>query len=175
MADTPLTEADLAAAAANIEFFTTRLRGLLALGEKAKQFASLLGAEREKRATLADLDKQATAVREVVATGDAAQARLDGINTEIERYLAQMQAARERIIDEAHLAAGGVIDAAHTDAAKVLADARTLVAAEAEQHAGEVRKAQGVIAALNGVIEAKKGEHEGIIAAISELRTRIGA
>jgi hypothetical protein len=74
-APTEITDAELQAAAVNLDFFAVRLQGILALGGKMKQLGSLMNAEREIRARLTDLQAQAAAVNAVVAGADAAQRR----------------------------------------------------------------------------------------------------
>jgi cell division septum initiation protein DivIVA len=171
----PLTEGELAAAIQQAEWFAVRLRGLFALAKKSRQLLGLLGAEREKRQILADLDQRAAALREVVATADAAQARLDGISAELERHRATAEAEAKRITDAAHAAAHDIVENAQTQAAKTIAEGCSTAAAEAERQAGEARERQQDIERLDVEIAARRTERDGINRAITELRASIGA
>jgi hypothetical protein len=172
MADgAPITESELADAINGLEFFLVRAKGVLALADRMKALRSAMAAERERKATLADLDRQADAVRAVIATADAAQARLAGAEREMERHRTAVQA----VTDEARAQAGSIINAAHTRAAEIIAQAQTAAAAEAEREAEESHKRQVQIAQLDSAITARQGELEQINAAIRELRARIGA
>jgi ribonuclease Y len=155
-----------------------RLQGLLALGQKSKQLASLLGAEREKRAALAELDRQASEVKEIVATRDARQVELDSIDATLERHRLAMAAEAKRITDEAHSAAQGIVDAAHRSAETILATARATAAAEAqeiaEREAQASRERQAEISRLDADIAAKRAEHETISSALAEVRAKLG-
>jgi hypothetical protein len=127
-----------------------------------------MAAERERKERLADLDRQADAVRKVIASGDAAQARLAGVEHEMERHRTSMQA----VTNQAHEQAGGIIDVAHASAAKIIADAQTAAAAEAEREAEESRKRQAQIEQLDVDIAARRAELGQIHTAIRELRDR---
>ncbi len=177
MADdtTPVTESDLAAAVANIDFFLVRLQGLLGLKDKMKSLSSLLAAEREKRATLGELDRQAATVKEMVATGHVAQARLDRVQTEIDQHLSTAKAEGDRILTESHATAARIVATANNDAAQILAEARATAATEAEQHAAAVGEKKAEAARLGGEISARRAELARVNQVIAEARDRLGA
>jgi hypothetical protein len=172
MADgAPITESELAEAINGLEFFLVRAKGALAIVDRMKAVRTALAAERERRATLADLDRRADAVRAVIATADAAQAKLAGAEREMERHRTALQA----VTDQAHAQAGSIINAAHTRAAEIIAQAQAAAAAEAERESGESQKRQAQIELLDADIAARRGELGQIHTAMRELRERFSA
>jgi hypothetical protein len=171
----PLTSHEIMAAVQNLEFFAARLKGVLAMSDKLKEVAGLLNVEHERRQILDDLDRQADAVRAIIATRDAAQGRLDGIQGELERHHAAAEAEAEKIIGTSWVEARRITGAAEAEAAKIIADAQSAAAAEASRQAAIARDRQAQLDRLAAEITARQVEHDGIAQAIAELRARIGA
>jgi hypothetical protein len=172
MADSkPITEGELGDAITALETFAARLKGVTALAGRMGALRSAMAAERERKERLVELDRQADAVRAVIATADAAQARLAGAEREMERHRTALQA----VTDAAHAQAGSIIDAGHASAAKIIAQAQATAAAEAAREAEESRKRQTEIEQLDVDIATRRGELEQINAAIREVRARFGA
>src|ERR1700728_1540791 len=94
-----ISDAELHDAVANLEFVAVRFKGIMALAEKMKSLRALLTTEREIRERLAGLYREQDAVTHVVAQGDAAQARLDGIEGELAQRRAAMEAERIKTIE----------------------------------------------------------------------------
>jgi hypothetical protein len=174
-----ITDAELQAAAVNLDFFAVRLQGILALGGKMKQLGSLMNAEREIRARVTDLQTQAAAVNTVVAGADAAQRRLECINVELARHDAEMKAGREQALQRARAEAEGIIADSHAKADLLLANARSTAAAEAKakaaSDAGEIATREARLAELGTEIEARQGDLHAINQSLADLRARIGA
>jgi chromosome segregation ATPase len=178
MADTNLTPimlSDLAGPVQELRRFGVMFRGLLALAEKTEQLGQLFGTEQEHQARLADLKRQADAVRAVVAAADAAQRRLDDINAELAQHQANMAQERARTIEAAHAEAKNIHAAGRTTAEEMLAEARGTAATEAERHAAEIATRQTTIAGLDAKIATRRAELDGIKHGIAELRAKIGA
>jgi chromosome segregation ATPase len=180
MADTaPITHAELHDAVNALRWFVPRLKGVLALGDKMDQLASLINAEGETRARVTELQTQAAAVNAVVAGADAAQLRLDGINAELARYDTKMKAEREQTLQSARTEAEGIIADGRAKADLLLANARTTAAAEAkakaDSDAGEIAMREAKLAELGTEIEASQAEVHAIKQSLADLRVRIGA
>jgi hypothetical protein len=100
-----LTAKEVSAIADEIVYDARRYRARIAFAEKLASLKNLLGEEDAIRARVADLQRQADDLAATVSAGDAAQVRLDNLQTEhATREAAMMKRARadaERIVRDA--------------------------------------------------------------------------
>jgi chromosome segregation ATPase len=174
---TNLGDVELHDAIANLDWFATRLSGIMALRDKMKVLHSSLGAERELQVRLVDLRAEAAKVNEVIAGADAAQHRLDNLNGELRRHAAAMELERAQISESARAEADRVIGDARAKADAFVTEARA--AAAAERQAEAVAAAAGIAARkaqltdLSDEIARRRLVLDQINASIAELRGKI--
>jgi cell division septum initiation protein DivIVA len=112
--------------------------------------------------------KAELAAREAaLAEVKVAEARLTVIKSEIEQRQTEAATAAKAVINDAHGHAGEIVQAAHDDAKRIKADAEASAAETIRNRHAEIDK-------LEAAITAKRSEHDGIVAALAELRSRIG-
>jgi vacuolar-type H+-ATPase subunit H len=141
-----------------------RFVALLAVLER---FTNLEQACVETANRLDRLRAQEDPLKAIVAEAEAAQARLAGMQTEIARHKADAEATAKATVDAAHGTARDIVRGAHQDAEKIRNDALTY---QADVH----REKQEELGRLDAPITARREEHDGIVAAIGELRARLG-
>jgi chromosome segregation ATPase len=175
---TSLSPRDLLTATRDLRMLGAMFKGLLTLAQKTEQIEKLLSAESEiqqrtenRRHEAEQLTASADAAQRSL---DTAQRRLDGINAEIARHQAAMDAEHTRTIEAAHAEAKNIHAAGRTKAEEMLADARATAATEGERHAAEIRERQTTIADLDAEIATRRSELDGINRAIADLRAKIG-
>jgi chromosome segregation ATPase len=184
MADTnsaPITRGELSEATQDMQMLGSMLRGLLALSAKTEQLSRLIGAEREMQERVDSLRREAEPIKELIASADAAQRRLDGINAEIASHHAKADDERDEVIEAARVEAENVRKEGRAQADQHLSDARAAAAAEAEAHAVEARRRQETIggldtevAARNAEIARRQAELDRINGEIAKLRAKLG-
>jgi DNA repair exonuclease SbcCD ATPase subunit len=185
MADTvlkPITANELRQATEQIQMLGSMFSGLLALAGRTEQLGRILNDEQQIRRRNEELRREAEPVKELIASADAAQRRLDGVNAEIARHRANMEEKRKAALEEARIAAEGIVADGRAAADKLLADARATAAAEAEVQAAEAGQRQATIdeldaeiATRNTEIANRQSELDRIKTHITELRAKIGA
>jgi peptidoglycan hydrolase CwlO-like protein len=184
MADTnpkPITQGELSEATQDLQMLGSMLRGFLALSAKTEQLSRLIGAEREMQDRVDSLRREAEPVKELIASADAAQRRLDGINAEIASHHAKARDDRDEVIEAARVEAENIRKEGRAQADRHLSDARAAAAAEAATHAVEARRRQETIdgldaeiAARNADIGRRQAELDRINAEIAALRAKLG-
>jgi predicted nucleic acid-binding Zn-ribbon protein len=150
---------ELAEAIDNVDFFTSRWEGMAKLGKKLKALQALLSDEQAIRGRIERLQVREAAIKAIVAGGDDAQQRLDGINAELARHEAAMKAAHEQTVDGARTQAEEIVATARHVAEQhkvtVAAQAEAETKAKAEADAGEIAARQARLAELAAEIGTK--------------------
>jgi hypothetical protein len=170
-----ISDAELHDAVTNLEFIAVRFKGIMALAEKMKTLRAMIADEREIRERLAGLYREQDAVTHVVAQGDAAQARLDGIEGELAQHRAAMEAERIKTIEATHAAASDVMAEGRARAAKLLEDGRAEATRQAEHDAAEAGLRRSEIESLDAEIGKRQAELAHINNAIAAALEKIGA
>jgi hypothetical protein len=154
----PITAHELSRATEEIQALGQMFEGLLALAGKTEQLERLLRDEQTIRRRNDKLRLEAEPVKELIATADAAQRRLDGVNDELARHRTSMEEKRKAALEDARIAAEGIVAEGRAASDKLLADGRAKAAAEAEVHAAEARRRQATIDELDRAIATRQAE-----------------
>jgi hypothetical protein len=178
----PITAGELSRATEEIQMLGRVFEGLFALAGKTEQLGRLLRDEQTIRARNESLRREAEPIKELIATADAAQRRLDGMNAEMARHRANVEDIRKAALEDARLVAEGIVAEGRAAAEKLLEDARATASAEAKEQAAEARRRQAKIDKLDTEIAARdteiadrQSELDRINSHIAELRAKIGA
>jgi chromosome segregation ATPase len=177
----PITPNELRQATEQIQMLGSMFSGLLALAGRTEQLGRILNDEQQIRRRNEELRREAEPVKELIASADAVQRRLDGINDEIARHRASMEEKRKAALEDARIVAEGIVADGRAAADKLLADARATAAVEAEAQAAEARQRQatidrldGEIAARNTEIATRQGDVDQIHTELAALRAKLG-
>jgi chromosome segregation ATPase len=177
----PSLSGDLRAAVHDLEWLGNRFRGLLALSAKAERLVAVMDDEDILRRRNEDLRRQAEPIKELIASADHVQRRLDEANAELARHRDNMEEARKRVLEEAGAAAESIIADGRAEAEKIIADGRAKAATEAEGQTAEARRRQKTLDGLNteivtrnAEIARRQEELDRINAEIAKLRAKIG-
>jgi hypothetical protein len=178
----PISANELSLATEEIQMLGRVFEGLLALAGKTEQLGRLLREEQTIRQRNEKLRLEAEPVKELIATADAAQRRLDGMNVEIARHRANVEEIKKAALEDARVVAEGIVADGRAAVEKLLEDARATAAAEAKEQAAEARRRQAAIEKLDAEIAARdtdiadrQSELDRINSHIAELRAKIGA
>jgi hypothetical protein len=178
----PITAGELSRATEEIQMLGRVFEGLLALAGKTEQLGRLLREEQTIRRRNDKLRLEAEPIKELIATADAAQRRLDGLNDELARHRTSMEEKRKEALEDARVVAEGIVAEGRAAAEKLLEDAGATAAAEAKEQAAEARRRQvkiekldAEIAGRNTDIADRQSELDRINSHIADLRAKIGA
>jgi hypothetical protein len=178
----PISANELSRATEEIQMLGRVFEGLFALAGKTEQLGRPLREEQTIRARNESLRREAEPVKELIATADAAQRRLDGANAELARHRDNMEEKRKEALEDARVVAEGIVAEGRAAAEKLLEDARATAAGEAKEQAAEARrrrakieKLDAEIAARNTEIADRQSELDRINSHTAELRAKIGA
>lgn len=173
----PIKAHELDALLQSAAYFAMRAKGFIDVftnAGKVGQVRSLLLHEGELRATIATLQQDADAVRKVIASGDAAQARLDGIQREVDGHLSTAKAKADLHLAGAVGQGQKIVADAEAQARKIVSDAQITTAEHLEAHASTMAEKKAEASRLDADIAARQADHAKISKALAELKARIG-
>jgi chromosome segregation ATPase len=172
--DLQLSNHEIGDALADLNFFSQRAKRILALGTKLAALKGLLAQENDIRGRLGELEAKAAAATAVAETADAAQKRLDNIETELEKHRAAWDKQRDEIVAAACRDAEVTRESAKVDAKQIVQQGLDDAAAEAESRKAEIRAREAMIRSLDADIAAHQEKLAGIKKEIANVLARIG-
>jgi hypothetical protein len=182
MTDSDSHELDVALhdSAVQFSFFERWIESLRIVGEKVNGLHALIRIERDMKERVANLHKEADAVGQIVAQGDAAKQRLDDLNAAIakvdERLNAILTAGRSKadeIIGGGRKDAKSMAATARLAADQLLADARARASGHVSDLTEEIRANEEKLLAQTAEIAARQAVLDDINRHIAEARAKI--
>ena len=161
-----LSSKEIGAIAAEIAHEARQHRARFMFAERLAGLGSVLAEEESIRARVADLKREAESIAVTVAAGDAAQARLDNLQSEVAAKEATMMKAARATAEQ-------VVRDAWDQAEKIELDAKRRADEAARFAEEDLRRRQNDAVALDRSIAEREKRLASITAQIDKLRSKI--